>query len=200
MINIFTLSSLAFTMLHMAMVPASTNGYVSHLPSHQAFCKDLLIPGCGAVKYEPQSVEGLKGSFACNGDRGQFPELNDDNVWENYFISVPSDSPLSFTWMIIAPHRTYSWEYFILTEDIPLLASFKVYGAMPPNKVVHEVPLSSYTGKQTILACWNRDDTPTTFYACVDLNINPSNAATAVTAAAAMQLPISMPLAGPGSG
>ena len=82
MINIFTLSSLTLATLHMAVVPASANGYVSRLPSRQAFCKDLLIPGCGAVKYELQSVKGLKGSFTCNGDRGRFPELNDDDVWE----------------------------------------------------------------------------------------------------------------------
>ena len=68
MINIFALSSLALAMLHMVMVPAYTHSYVSHLPSRQALCSNLQVPGCGDVRYELQSVKALKGSFMCNGN------------------------------------------------------------------------------------------------------------------------------------
>ncbi|KAJ6598032.1 hypothetical protein B0H10DRAFT_1959451 [Mycena sp. CBHHK59/15] len=80
------------------------------------------------------------------------------------------------------------------------LASFDDGGAVPPRTVVHQVPLHGYTGRQTILARWNIADTPATFYACVDLNINPTNTATAVAGAAAARQPIGIPLAGPGLG
>ena len=101
-------------------------------------------------------------------------------------------------WTLTAPHRTSTWEYFILTEGDVLLASFGSRGTTPPYVVEHEVPLNGYTGKQTILARWNIADTPTAFYACVDLDIEPTDTATAVAGAAATQLPIGMPLAGPG--
>ena len=197
MINILTLASLALATLHMAVVPASAHGYVSYPPSRQALCRDVPVPGCGDVKYEPQSVEAAKGSFACNGNGARFPELNDEALWTDYFSLVPSVAPLTFTWTLTAPHRTSTWEYFILTEDNTLLASFDDGGAMPPYTVVHEVPLKGYTGRQTILARWNIYDTPAAFYACVDLDINPADTATAVAGAAATQVPIGMPLGGP---
>ncbi|KAJ6579281.1 immunoglobulin E-set [Mycena sp. CBHHK59/15] len=159
MINIFALSSLVLATLHMAVAPASAHGYVSHPPSHQALCRDVPVPGCGDVKYEPQSVEALKGSFKCNGDGVRFHELNEERLW---------------------PHATATWEYFILTEHNTKLALFDDGGAVPPRTVVHQVPLHGYTGRQTILSRWNIADTPTAFYACVDLNINPTNTVMAV--------------------
>lgn len=199
MINIFALSSLALAMLHMAVVPASAHGYVSQPPSRQALCRDVPVPGCGDVKYEPQSVEAAKGSFECNGNGTRFPELNDEALWTNYFNLVQPGASLSFTWTLTAPHRTATWEYFILTQDNAQLASFDDGGAIPGNTVVHQVPLNGYTGRQMILARWNIADTAAAFYACVDLNINPTNTATAV-AGAAVQQPIGIPLAGPGTG
>jgi len=200
MINVFVLSSLALATLHLAVAPASAHGYVSQPASRQALCRDVNVPGCGDVKYEPQSVQGLKGSFECNGDGFRFPELNYDDLWTNYFRPVPSYAPLSFTWTLTAPHRTSTWEYFILGRDKVLLASFDDYGAVPDHTVVHEVPLKDYAGRQTILARWNIADTPSAFYSCVDLNILPFGLATAVAGAAATQLPIGIPLTGPGLG
>ena len=71
---------------------------------------------------------------------------------------------------------------------------------MPGHTVVHQVPLKGYTGRQMILAHWNIYGTPTAFYACVDLDIKPTDTAILVTGAATTQLPIGMPLTGPGSG
>jgi predicted carbohydrate-binding protein with CBM5 and CBM33 domain len=185
MINIVTLSSLALATLHMAVAPASAHGYVSHPPSRQVRCRDDQIPGCGPVKYDPHSVEAWKGSFSCNGDGPNFPELNDDALWEPYFFSVaPDDDPLYFTWTLPVPHRTTTWEYFVLTENNALLTSFNDYNTTPPATVVHEVPLNGYTGRQTVLARWNIGDTEAAFYSCVDLYIDPK------ADAAAAQQPI----------
>jgi predicted carbohydrate-binding protein with CBM5 and CBM33 domain len=185
MINIVTLSSLALVTLHMAVAPASAHGYVSYPPSRQARCRNEQITGCGDVRWEPQSVEAPQGSFSCNGDGARFPELNNDALWESYFFSVsPYVDSLSFTWTLTAPHRTASWEYFVLTQNNALLASFNDGNATPPAIVVHEVPLDGYTGKQTVLARWNIGDTPAAFYSCVDLDIDP------VAEAAAAQQPI----------
>ena len=200
MINIFAISSLALATLHMAVVPASAHGYVSYPPSRQALCRYGQVPGCGEVQYEPQSVEAPKGSFKCNGNGARFPELNDKSLWTNHFTTVPSVASVEFVWTLTAPHRTSTWEYFILTEGDVLLASFGSRGTTPPYVVEHEVPLNGYTGKQTILARWNIADTPNAFYACVDLNILPADTATAVASAAATQLPIGMALGGPGLG
>ncbi|KAJ6598714.1 hypothetical protein B0H10DRAFT_1959255 [Mycena sp. CBHHK59/15] len=170
MINIFALSSLVLATLHMAVAPASAHGYVSHPPSRQALCRDVPVPGYG----------DLVGRSFQRGPPRSRPSL----------LHVDTHSA--------ARHAT--WEYFILTEHNTKLASFDDGGAVPPRTVVHQVPLHGYTGRQTILARWNIADTPATFYACVDLNINPTNTATAVAGAAAAQQPIGIPLAGPGLG
>jgi predicted carbohydrate-binding protein with CBM5 and CBM33 domain len=189
MINILTLSSLALAALHMA-VPASAHGYVTYPPSRQARCRYDQIPGCGSVQWEPQSVEGLHGSFKCNGDGDRFPELNDDAFWEDHFYSVPSGvDSLDFTWVITAPHRTTTFEYFALTEDNALLASFNYYNASVPNTVDHVVPLHHLAERQTILARWNIGDTPNSFYSCVDLRIESDDFTMAVAGAAAKKQP-----------
>ena len=197
MIKILTLFSLALAMLHMAVAPVSAHGYVSHPPSRQVRCRDDQIPGCGDVKYEPQSVEAPKGSFKCNGDGPRFRELNDEALWENYYYSVhPGVDSLVFTWTIMpgdAQHRTASWEYFVLTDGNPLLAWFNGFNATPPTTVEHEVPLDEHTGKQTILARWNIGDTPAAFYSCVDLLIETTDDAMAMADAAAPQQPIGGP-------
>ncbi|KAF8200426.1 immunoglobulin E-set [Mycena galopus ATCC 62051] len=197
MINIFALSSLVLATLHMAVAPVSAHGFVSQPPSRQLLCRDVPVPGCGDVKYEPQSVEAPKGSFACNGDGARFPQLNDESLWRDYAAQVyPGDAPLTFTWTLTAPHATAAtWEYFVLTDGNTKLASFDDGGAVPPYTVVHQVPLHDYTGRQTILARWNIADTPAAFYACVDLDIG-SNTATVVAGAAATQVPIGIRLGG----
>ena len=188
MINILTLSSFALTVLHMAVAPASAHGYVSHPPSRQARCKAGEVPGCGPVRDEPQSVEGLHGSFKCNGNGARFPELNDEALWLGHFFTVPSGvDSLDFTWTLPMPHRTTTFEYFTLTDEITLLASFNYGNTTPPSTLEHPVPLNLPTGRQTILARWNVGDTPNSFYSCVDLHIDPE---IAVADAATMQLPI----------
>ena len=125
MINIVTLSSLALATLHMAVTPASAHGYVIYPPSRQARCKAGEVPHCGDVQWDAHSVEAPKGSFKCNGDGPRFAELNDDALWKPYFYSVaPNVDSLTFTWTLPVPHKTASWEYFVITEHNALLTSF----------------------------------------------------------------------------
>ncbi|KAF9479508.1 hypothetical protein BDN70DRAFT_878673 [Pholiota conissans] len=201
MINTLTLSSLALAMLRIAVAPVSAHGYVENPPSRQALCNAGVVPGCGSVQWEPQSVEGLQGSFKCNGDGARFPELNDDALWHGHFFTVlPGLDALPFTWKLPAPHRTATWEYFVITQNNALLTSINDFNATPPAIVTHQVPLAGYTGRQTVLARWNIGDTPNAFYSCVDLLIVPTEAATVVPGAAATQVPIGMPLGMPGLG
>ncbi|KAJ7641910.1 chitin binding protein [Roridomyces roridus] len=172
--NLFALSAFAFAILYMAVSPVSAHGYVSDPPSRQAFCRDVPVPGCGDVKYEPQSSEAPKGSFLCNGDGSRFPQLNDESLWGNYFTTVQPDNGLvTFTWTLTVAHATSTWEYFVLTAGNTQVASFNDGGAMPPTTVVHDVPLVGFAGRQTILARWNIADTINAFYSCVDLDIDP---------------------------
>ncbi|KAF7363040.1 Lytic polysaccharide monooxygenase [Mycena venus] len=174
MVNIFALSSLVPAALQMAVAPGPRHGYVSYPPSRQALCRDVPVPGCGDVKYEPQSVEARKGSFKCNGGGERFHELNEEHLWVDYFTVVhPDHAPLNFTWTLTAPHATSTWEYFILTEHNTKLISFDYGGVTPGYTVIHHVPLRGYTGRQTILARWNIADTAAAFYACVDVDIIP---------------------------
>lgn len=57
---------------------ASAHGYISSPPSRQAQCAARTIP-CGAIQYEPQSVEGPKGLMSCSGGNAGFAELNNDS-------------------------------------------------------------------------------------------------------------------------
>lgn len=176
MINILTLSSLALAVLHMAVAPASAHGYVSSPPSRQIRCRVEGIPGCGDVRWEPQSVEAPHGSFKCNGNGARFPELNDEALWQNHFFTVSSGvDSLVFSWVFTVLHRTTTFEYFLLTPNNNiLLASYNYGNATPPWTVEHVVPLSGHTGRQTILGRWNIGDTVNSFYSCVDLHIDPA--------------------------
>ncbi|MEU7738873.1 chitin-binding protein, partial [Streptomyces griseus] len=53
---------------------ASAHGYISSPPSRQAQCAAGTV-SCGAIKYEPQSVEGPKGLSSCSGGNAGFAEL-----------------------------------------------------------------------------------------------------------------------------
>src|SRR5687767_11322563 len=58
---------------------ASAHGYVSAPPSRQALCAQRVVADCGAIQFEPQSVEGPKGLKRCDGGLPQFSILNDNS-------------------------------------------------------------------------------------------------------------------------
>ncbi|KJA25617.1 lytic polysaccharide monooxygenase [Hypholoma sublateritium FD-334 SS-4] len=190
--NILALSLLAFSTLYMAVTPASAHGYVSQPPSRQARCAAGQVPGCGAVQFEPQSVEAPHGSFLCNGNGARFPELNEDSLWAPHFAVVDAGvTTLTFTWTLTAPHRTTTWEYFVITGgQQTLLTSIDSFNTTPPFIVEQQVPLNSIVGSQTILARWNIGDTDNSFYSCVDLFIDSSADTTMEYVEDGSQLPL----------
>lgn len=151
--------------------PASAHGYVNTPPSRQAMCAQGRI-ACGAVKYEPQSVEGPKGQINCSGGKSAWAEL-DDNSRSWPVTSVGSS--VNFSWILTAPHRTASWDYFV---DGKLVTSINGGNNLPGSQVTHTVNLSAYPGRHTVLARWSVGDTTNAFYNCVDLQIGSGGSTT----------------------
>ncbi|MFG1796439.1 lytic polysaccharide monooxygenase [Nocardia sp. NPDC049149] len=160
--------AVAFAPLLIAVLPQATanaHGYVSSPLSRQAQCAKNLVP-CGAIKYEPQSVEGPKGLRSCNGGESRFAELNDDTKgWKPQSVSRAA----AFTWTNTARHATSNWEYYIGTTRVGVVDG---RGQQPPATVTHNIDLGNFTGRQKLLAIWNIADTGNAFYACIDLDIN----------------------------
>lgn len=118
---------------------------------------------CGAVKYEPQSVEGPKGLTTCSANK--YPELDDDSLG---WVPQKVAGSASITWKNTANHRTLNWEYFIGNTRI---AVFDGRNEQPAMEVTHTVDLSNYSGRQKLRAVWNIGDTAAAFYSCVDLEV-----------------------------
>ena len=148
--------------------PALAHGYVSSPPSRQALCAAGSVANCGAIQFEPQSVEAPKGSKQCNGGNAAFPELNDES--KNWPATTVGKS-VTFNWVLTARHRTATWVYYV---DGAAVATFDDKNAIPAASVSHTVDLSRFSGKKTVLAVWNIGDTAAAFYNCVDVNIGGS--------------------------
>ena len=144
---------------------ASAHGYVSAPPSRQALCAARSVPDCGPIQFEPQSVEGPKGLRSCDGGLAQFAVLSDNRrSWPARSVG----STVTFTWVFTARHRTLNWEYFIGNTRVKVVDG----GNLQPEAVVsHQVDLSKFPGRRTVLAVWNIGDTANAFYSCIDLNV-----------------------------
>ena len=119
---------------------ASAHGYVSAPPSRQALCAQRVVPDCGPIQFEPQSVEGPKGLKRCDGGLPQFSILNDNSrAWP----VRPVGSTVTFTWVFTARHRTSNWEYFIGNRKVATVDG----GNQQPAAVVdHRINLSAFPG------------------------------------------------------
>lgn len=143
--------------------PASAHGWVTAPAGRQDMCATGLVQGCGALAYEPQSVEAPKGSTKCSGGTPQFTVLDDANRFPA--TSVLPD--LDVTWKLIAMHRTAGWRYYV---NGTLVKTFSFGGAQPPSTVTRS--LSGLPGgRSTILAVWNIADTIIAFYSCIDVQV-----------------------------
>ncbi|UQU65134.1 lytic polysaccharide monooxygenase [Couchioplanes caeruleus] len=145
--------------------PALAHGYVSAPPSRQALCASGAVKDCGQIQFEPQSVEAPKGQRSCNGGVAQWSVLADES--RNWPAKAVGKN-VTFTWVMTARHRTSNWEYFIGGKKVATVDG----GNQQPDAVVtHNVDLSAFPGRQTVLAVWNIGDTANAFYSCVDLNV-----------------------------
>ncbi|GAA1669241.1 hypothetical protein GCM10009830_13720 [Glycomyces endophyticus] len=168
------------------------HGYTSDPPSRSALCADGEVTNCGAISYEPQSVEGPKGFPAagpadgeiCSAGNDPFAPL-DDPRGGNWPTTSVSAGPRTFTWTMTARHSTATFDYYITNSsydpsqpltrsDLGLtpIASFSMGGAQPDHTMNHTVTLPSRTGQHLVLAVWNIADTVNAFYSCIDVDFS----------------------------
>ena len=171
--------------------PALAHGYVSAPPSRQALCASGAVANCGPIQFEPQSVEAPKGQRSCHGGVAQWAVLSDESRnWPARAVGTK----VTFTWVMTARHRTSNWEYFIGGRKI---ATVDGGNAQPDAVVTHDIDLSAFPGRQTVLAVWNIGDTPMAFYSCVDLNVGggggPAPSTPATPPPSATKPPASVP-------
>ena len=148
------------------------------------------VTDCGAISYEPQSVEGPKGFPAagpadgsiCSAGHSEFAELDDPRGGNWPTTSVDAGAQ-TFTWTMTAAHSTATFDYYITNDDYdptqPLtrdmldlepIASIEMGGAKPDHTMTHDVTLPERTGQHMILSVWNIADTVNAFYSCVDVD------------------------------
>jgi len=147
---------------------------------------------CGAIQYEPQSVEGPDG-FPESGPRdGKIASAETslaaalDEQTANRWVKRPIKSGSQyFEWTFTANHVTKDWKYYITKSDWnpnqPLArSSFDltpfcvVEGGMvqPPKRVSHLCNVPEREGYQVILAVWDVGDTAASFYNVIDVKFD----------------------------
>ncbi|KAN0060462.1 hypothetical protein ACQY0O_007793 [Thecaphora frezii] len=174
----------------------AAHGYVSSPPSRAALCKQEGSPtACGAIQYEPQSVEAPKGlpfsrtndGHLCSAGVDRFPELDRQGAtaWKHQKLLD------AFQWNILVPHATTDFKYFITKpdwdsnkkgglmrsdlEEEPFL-QVKMNGKVPGNQVTHKVAnLPDRKGYHMVYAVWTIDNTANAFYQCIDLDFGGSS-------------------------
>ncbi|WP_051711498.1 N-acetylglucosamine-binding protein GbpA [Andreprevotia chitinilytica] len=172
--------------------PAMAHGYMSAPKSRNLLCKEGVNVQCGAVQYEPQSVEGpdrypetgpADGTLAAAGN-STWAALNEQTVdrWKRTDLNV---GPNTFGWTFTAPHRSRDIRYFITKNgwnpNMPLtraqfeakpFCTIEMNNAVPDRSVTHtcNVP-ADHSGYHVILGAWDVADTAATFYNVADVNI-----------------------------
>ncbi|WP_224753568.1 lytic polysaccharide monooxygenase [Paenibacillus terricola] len=156
--------------------------------SRADLCMDGVNQNCGAVQYEPWSVEG----------RGDFPEIGvpDGQItgggkYEPLFAQTAtrwakvnmSGGPFTFHWSIVANHSTNRWDYYITKPgwdpnkpitraDLELFCRYEDNGAIPPNDVYHDCVIpNDREGYHVIVGVWDIFDTINAFYQAIDVNL-----------------------------
>lgn len=171
--------------------PAYAHGYTQSPPSRSYLCSQGAVDNCGAIQWEPQSVEGPKGfpeagpadGHICSGGNTRFQQLDDPRGGDWPATDVTAGQGFDFTWTIKARHATASFRYFITNdsydpskpltraelESQPFL-NIDYQGKRPPGTVVnHGTMPSGKSGKQMIVAVWDVADTGNAFYSCADV-------------------------------
>ncbi|MDI3386951.1 lytic polysaccharide monooxygenase [Streptomyces sp. B-S-A8] len=173
---------------------ASGHGYTDSPISRQKLCANGTVTGCGAIQWEPQSVEGPKGFPAagpadgeiCSAGLGRFDSLNSPakpggGAWPA--TKVTSGGSQSFRWQFTARHSTTDFKYYVTKDgwddSKPLTRAalettpfFTVpyNNQQPPATLEHTGQLpSGKSGHHIILSVWTIADTGNAFYACSDV-------------------------------
>ncbi|MGW1707279.1 lytic polysaccharide monooxygenase auxiliary activity family 9 protein [Streptomyces sp. NPDC002206] len=170
---------------------AGSHGYTDNPISRQKLCANGTVTGCGAIQYEPQSVEAPKGFPAagpadgkiCSGAHDNFAALDDPRGGNWPATKVTAGQGFSFRWQFTARHATTDFRYYItkngwdptkpLTraalESQPFM-TVPYGGQQPPSTLTQQGTIPTQkTGRHIILSVWNITDTGNAFYACSDV-------------------------------
>ncbi|WP_171282078.1 N-acetylglucosamine-binding protein GbpA [Aeromonas sp. 1805] len=184
------LNHVAATLALLVSGSVLAHGYISQPESRNYLCKTGGNSQCGAVQWEPQSVEGPSGFPQAGPPDGQIAsagsaswrELNaqTSDRWTRREVQA---GPFAISWTFTANHVTRNWRYYLTKQDWnpnqPLTrAAFEltpfcvVDGNMtqPPKQVTHQCNLPQRTGYQVILGVWEVGDTSNSFYNVIDAN------------------------------
>lgn len=171
----------------------SAHGYIDGPASRGYLCKTGQNTDCGAVMYEPQSLEAPKGFPAAGPADGKiasaggaFPKLDEQSSTRWSKVNMNSGS-VTFHWTLTAPHSTSSWKYYITKSDWNPNAALSrsqfdltpfcsvPYSGQPPYSYSNTCNVPPRTGYHVILAVWEVADTGNAFYNVIDANFGGSN-------------------------
>ncbi|WP_066187153.1 MULTISPECIES: lytic polysaccharide monooxygenase [Gracilibacillus] len=186
-VSLMTIGLFLISLAFASMV--SAHGYVNNPESRAVLCADGVNNDCGAVIYEPHSLEGpgnypeqgvADGQIASAG--GVFPKLDEQS--ENRWAKVPmSSGDFTFEWTLTAAHATEDWDYYITKEgwdpnsplersDFELFCTYNDNGQRPGFTVTHDCDIPERDGYHVILAYWEVADTANAFYQVIDANFD----------------------------
>ncbi|WP_197483421.1 lytic polysaccharide monooxygenase, partial [Paenibacillus elgii] len=169
---------------------AFAHGYVESPGSRASLCKLGQNKNCGAIIYEPQSLEAPKGfpqagpadGKIASAAVGRFSELDQQSAtrWSKVPMTAGTKT---FTWKLTAAHATSTWKYYMTKQnwdqnaplsrasfDLTPFCSVNYGGKQPPSTYSDTCNVPSRTGYQVILAVWEIADTANAFYNVIDVN------------------------------
>lgn len=172
---------------------ASGHGYTDLPISRQKLCANGTVTNCGAIQWEPQSVEGPKGfpsagpadGRICSAGHGNFSALDQPRTpsggdWPT--TKVTGGQSHTFRRQFTARHSTTDFRHQVTkngwNQNAPLTrAALETtpfltvpYNGQPPATLSHNGTLpSGKSGHHVILAVWTIADTGNAFYACSDV-------------------------------
>ncbi|ANS86303.1 GlcNAc-binding protein [Vibrio scophthalmi] len=195
-----TLLALALTALSGQV---AAHGYVSAFndgiaASRVALCKfptsdtNEKNSNCGAIQYEPQSVEGPEGFPEAGPADGKIASAQsalatalDEQTADRWVKRPITAGQQNFEWTFTANHVTRDWKYYITKADWNpnaqlSRASFDlnpfcvIEGNMvqPPKQVSHACNVPERQGYHVILAVWDVGDTAAAFYNVIDVQFD----------------------------
>jgi chitin-binding protein len=168
---------------------AFAHGYVSKPESRSYLCRLDQNSGCGAIQYEPQSLEYRSGFPATGPADGQIASANqpqfaplDEQTSTRWTKRVIAAGPQTFIWTFTAPHSTRNWRYYLTRADwnpnqklsraafdTTPFCTVNGNNVRPPATVTHTCTVPARTGYQIVLAVWEVADTVNSFHNVIDV-------------------------------
>ncbi len=172
---------------------AHAHGYISQPASRSQQCALGANTDCGAIQWEPQSVEGTDrfpesgpadGEIA-NAGVAHFSELNAQTA-SRWHKTTVQPGAIDISWHFTANHSSRDFRYFLtkpgwnpnqpLTRDSFDLDPFCVVDGnneRPPTNLTHDCYLpENRGGYHVLLGVWDVGDTANSFYQVVDIVID----------------------------